>query len=92
VICHHDGCPTARDHDDHGRLMTVQHGYLTQPVLHAPAHHLLNREIAGENPTHLTGWTRQQKQDAANNVDAELARITTLRDHLLRLRKRLVDD
>jgi hypothetical protein len=92
VICHHDGCPATHDRDEHGRPMTVQHGYLTQPVLHAPAHHLLNREIAGENPAHLTGWTHDQKQRAANNVDAELARINTLRDHLLRLRKRLATD
>lgn len=82
MICHTPGCPTSKTYDDFGRPMSVEHGGLTQSVLQATGHHLLNRYTRGELAEHLKSWSREELRRVSFNLNDEHERVSLLEEAL----------
>jgi hypothetical protein len=81
-VCHADGCPASRDRDEFERPVTVQHGSITQPVLGATGHHLLNRQREGTLTEHLQSWSLAELRRATSNINHERERVILLEQAL----------
>ena len=66
------------------------HGSITQPVLGATGHHLLNRQIDGTLDEHLASWDGDELYRAATDVNAELDRVRKYQSALLETRDALL--
>lgn len=76
TVCQSADCPASREHDEFGRRVSVEHGGITQPVLSATGHHLLNRYTRGELAAHLKTWNDEPALlRAMNDVEAETNRL-----------------
>jgi hypothetical protein len=82
VICHTDGCPAAQEKDEFERPVSVQHGGITQSVLGATGHHLLNRQREGTLETHLRSWSEPELRRASADVRGERERVLLYLDAL----------
>jgi hypothetical protein len=81
-VCSDPTCPAAQPLDEFGRRISVQHGAVTQPVLGATGHHLLNRHIDGTLAAHLAAWTPRDLDRAAADITRELDRALAYVDAL----------
>lgn len=62
------------------------HNGITQPVLGAVGHHLLNRQVEGNIDEHLRSWNGRDLTRAAEDLDAELHRVRKYERVLLQTR------
>jgi hypothetical protein len=76
TICHNPDCPTSHDLDQFGRRMSVQHNGITQSVLKAAGHHLLNRYFDGSLRGHLLPWTASALARVEAELHAERTRVS----------------
>lgn len=91
TVCQTPDCPAARERDEFGRLVSVQHGGITQPVLGATGHHLLNRWTRGELAAHLRSWGDADLISAMTDIEREQDRVSRYLEALEGVQIELLD-